>query len=208
VCSSDLPTARRLPRMESAARREGVAVRRDAPPAAVRSAVMPEAIIALGANLGQPVEALRSAVQALGRTDGIRVLGTSRFYTTSPVESSGPDYVNAAVLVETTLEPMALLRACQAIENAHGRVRPAGVVNAPRTLDLDVIAYEGTVSADPVLTLPHPRLHDRLFVLVPIADLLPDWRLPDGRTVGEAVRDVREAHPDQLIRPLGPENMA
>ena len=102
---------------------------------------MPEAIIALGANLGQPVEALRSAVQALGRTDGIRVLGTSRFYTTSPVESSGPDYVNAAVLVETTLEPMALLRACQAIENAHGRVRPAGVVNAPRTLDLDVIAY-------------------------------------------------------------------
>ena len=169
---------------------------------------MPEAIIALGANLGQPVEALRSAVQALGRTDGIRVLGTSRFYTTSPVESSGPDYVNAAVLVETTLEPMALLGACQAIENAHGRVRPAGVVNAPRTLDLDVIAYEGTVSADPVLTLPHPRLHDRLFVLVPIADLLPDWRLPDGRTVGEAVRDVREAHPDQLIRPLGPENMA
>ena len=93
---------------------------------------MPEAIIALGANLGQPVEALRSAVQALGRTDGIRVLGTSRFYTTSPVESSGPDYVNAAVLVETALEPMALLRACQAIENAHGRVRPAGVVNAPQ----------------------------------------------------------------------------
>lgn len=169
---------------------------------------MPEAIIALGANLGQPVEALRSAVQALGRTDGIRVLGASRFYTTSPVESSGPDYVNAAVLVETTLEPMALLRACQAIENAHGRVRPAGVVNAPRTLDLDVIAYEGTVSDDPVLTLPHPRMHERLFVLVPIADLLPDWRLPDGRTVGEAVRDVREAHPDQLIRPLGPENMA
>ena len=136
------------------------------------------------------------------------MLGTSRFYTTSPVESSGPDYVNAAVLVETTLEPMALLRACQAIENAHGRVRPAGVVNAPRTLDLDVIAYEGTVSDDPVLTLPHPRMHERLFVLVPIADLLPDWRLPDGRTVGEAVRDVREAHPDQLIRPLGPENMA
>ena len=173
---------------------------------------MPEVIIALGANLGQPVEALRSAVQALGRRSEEHTselqLGTSRFYTTSPVESSGPDYVNAAVLVETALEPMALLRACQAIENAHGRVRPAGVVNAPRTLDLDVIAYEGTVSDDPVLTLPHPRMHERLFVLVPIADLLPDWRLPDGRTVGEAVRDVREAHPDQLIRPLGPENMA
>ena len=200
--------ARSHRRRAASADGETPAVRRAAPPAAVRSAVMPEAIIALGANLGQPVEALRSAVQALGRTDGIRVLGTSRFYTTSPVESSGPDYVNAAVLVETTLEPMALLRACQAIENAHGRVRPAGVVNAPRTLDLDVIAYEGTVSDDPVLTLPHPRMHERLFVLVPIADLLPDWRLPDGRTVGEAVRDVREAHPDQLIRPLGPENMA
>lgn len=169
---------------------------------------MPEALIALGANLGKPVEALRSAVKAIEEVNGIRLLGVSSFYTTSPVESSGPDYVNAVVRVETTLDPMALLRVCQTIENAHGRVRPAGVVNAPRTLDLDVIAYEGVVSDDLVLTLPHPRMHERLFVLVPLADLLPEWRLADGRTVCEAVRDVREAYPDQLIRPLTTENMA
>ena len=169
---------------------------------------MPEALIALGANLGEPVEALRSAVKAIEEANGIRLLGVSRFYTTSPVDSSGPDYVNAVVRVETTLDPMALLHVCQAIENAHGRVRPAGVVNAPRTLDLDVLAYEGVVSGDPVLTLPHPRMHERLFVLVPLSDLLPQWRLADGRAVCEAVRDVRETHPDQLIRPLMSENMA
>ena len=170
--------------------------------------MMPEALIALGANLGQPAETLRLAVKALEKADGVKVLGASRLYTTSPVESTGPDYVNAVVRVETSLEPLALLCVCQAIENAHGRVRPAGIVNAPRTLDLDLIAYEGIVSDDPVLTLPHPRMHERLFVLVPIADLLPDWRLADGRTVGKAIVDVRNAHPDQMIRPLESESMA
>lgn len=163
---------------------------------------MRKAVVALGANLGEPVKTLRAAVAELEAAEGVRVAARSRLYDTSPVESSGPDYVNAAVLLETSLSPMALLRLCQSIENRHGRVRPAGVVNAPRTLDLDVIAYEGTVQDDPVLTLPHPRAKERLFVLVPLSDIAPDWPLSDGRSVAQAVADVRRDHPDQKIRLL------
>lgn len=163
---------------------------------------MSEVVIALGANLGDPTSALKAAIRDLSAFDGIRVTDVSQFYTTSPVASFGPDYVNAVVVVETVLAPLAVLRACQAIENAHGRVRPAGIVNAPRTLDLDVIHYDGVISDDPVLTLPHPRMHERLFVLVPLSDVRPDWVLVDGRSIREAISDVKSKHPDQQIRRL------
>lgn len=163
---------------------------------------MRKAVVALGANLGDAAATLRAAAAELEAAEGVRIAARSRLYATSPVDSSGPDYVNAAVLLETALPPMALLRLCQSIENRHGRVRPAGVVNAPRTLDLDVIAYEGTVQSDPVLTLPHPRAKDRLFVLVPLSDIAPDWPLADGRSVAQAIADVRRSHPEQKIRLL------
>ena len=169
---------------------------------------MPEAVVALGANLGDPVRALSEAADELHAVPGITVKALSRFYTTSPVESSGPDYVNAVALVETSLTPMELLKACQRIENEHGRIRPAGVVNAPRTLDLDVISYEGVEQDDPVLTLPHPRMHERLFVLVPISDVCPSYVLSGGETVTEAVARVRKTHPDQQIRLLRQESVA
>lgn len=169
---------------------------------------MPNAIIALGANLGDPVEALKAAVVDLEGTDGIAVKSVSPFYTTSPVESSGPDYVNAVALVETTLTPMALLKVCQNIELAHGRVRPQGVINAPRTLDLDVIDYEGVISDDPVLTLPHPRMHERLFVLVPLADICPDWQMENGQSIEETIKKVKKMHPDQKIFTLSSKSMA
>lgn len=169
---------------------------------------MPKAIIALGANLGKPAEALKAAVADLDKVVGVVVKAISPFYTTSPVESSGPDYVNAVTLVETTLTPMALLKVCQAIELSHGRVRPQGVINAPRTLDLDVIDYEGVTSDDPVLTLPHPRMHERLFVLVPLADICPDWQMQNGDSIEQTIERVKKMHPDQKNFTLSSKSMA
>ena len=104
---------------------------------------MPRAWISLGANLGRPQATLTAAAKALEQSEGIAHLRLSSFYSTSPVDSSGPDYVNAAAAVDTNCSPEALLKLLQRIEYAHGRVRPAGVRNAPRTLDLDLLAYEG-----------------------------------------------------------------
>ena len=106
---------------------------------------MTTAYVALGANLGEAPATLRAALADINAVPGIRVVKTSSFYRTAPVDSSGPDYTNAVCKVETTLSADALLSALQTIENRHGRVRPAGVHNAPRTLDLDVLLYGDTV---------------------------------------------------------------
>lgn len=136
------------------------------------------AYVALGANLGRPQEALQAALSDLAATPGVTVASASSFYRTAPIESSGPDYVNAVAAVETTLSAVELLHALQAIENAHGRVRPAGVVNAPRTLDLDLLLFGDAVIATPELTVPHPRMHQRAFVLVPLLEIAPDVSIP------------------------------
>ncbi len=156
---------------------------------------MTRAHVALGANLGNPLAALRAALSDLAAVEGVAVTATSSFYRTAPIESSGPDYVNAVAAVETTLPPLALLHALQAIEKAHGRVRPAGVVNAPRTLDLDLLLYGDSVIAMPELTVPHPRMHLRAFVLVPLLEIAPDASIP-GR--GEA-RHFLASVADQAI---------
>ena len=169
---------------------------------------MNNAIVALGANLGDTEATLSAAVDALRSADGIESVRVSRFYTTSPVESSGPDYLNAVAAVSTSLSPDALLALCQRIENAYGRVRPAGVVNAPRTLDLDVIDYEGIRQNCPHLMLPHPRMHERLFVLVPMTDVCPEWVFTDGRHLKELIAEVEKKSPDQKIRLHFSKNMA
>lgn len=160
------------------------------------------ALIGLGANLGDPRAALNSALQAVAALPQTKLLAQSSFYSTSPVDSSGPDYVNAVSLLETKLEPEPLLKALQRIENAHGRVRPAGVHNAPRTLDLDLLEYEGAVLKTAFLTLPHPRMTSRLFVLVPLAEILPNWRSPDGVPIAAMIEAVRRRDPSQQIRRL------
>lgn len=129
------------------------------------------AYVALGANLGDAADTLRKALQALGGTRGLRFVKASSLYRTAPIESSGPDYLNAVAEVATTLTAPALLHALQAIENAAGRERPYR--NAPRTLDLDLLLY-GRASVDsPELTVPHPRMRERAFVLVPLAEIAP-----------------------------------
>jgi len=137
-------------------------------------------LVALGANLPSPVhggprETLEAALVALDLA-GLRVARRSAWYETAPVPlSDQPWYVNGVAVLATALGPAELLEALHRIEAAFGRVRAA--VNAPRVLDLDLLAYGDRISADWPL-LPHPRLHERAFVLRPLADVAPNWRHP------------------------------
>lgn len=155
--------------------------------------------IALGANLGEPLATLRKVVAEIEASPDFTDVKVSSFYDTSPVESSGPDYVNAVLQAETTLDPKEVLHRLQALENRYGRVRPVGVVNAPRTLDLDVLLYDDLVSDDPELLIPHPRMTGRLFVLVPLADLTGEDFVLEGKTLGEWISAVRRKDPSQSI---------
>lgn len=155
--------------------------------------------IALGANLGEPLATLRKVVAEIEASSDFTDVKVSSFYDTSPVESSGPDYVNAVLQAKTNLSPKEVLHCLQALENRYGRVRPVGVVNAPRTLDLDVLLYDDLVSDDPELLIPHPRMTGRLFVLVPLADLTGEDFVLEGRTLGEWIAAVRRKDPSQSI---------
>lgn len=154
--------------------------------------------IALGANLGDPLRALRQAQEEIGNLPFTRIVEKSSFYRTAPVDSSGPDYVNSVLLLETSLPARELLHRLQALETKYGRVRPVGVHNAPRTLDLDILTYGNVISSDPELTLPHPRMHERAFVLVPLCEIAPDFTIP-GK--GPAARFV-PAVADQRIEKI------
>lgn len=130
------------------------------------------AYIGLGANLGEPVAALQAALAALASVRQCTLRRQSALYGSAPIDSSGPDYVNAVAELSTTLTAPALLQALQLIERGAGRERPYR--NAPRTLDLDVLLYGSATIHSPALTVPHPRMRERAFVLLPLAELLPD----------------------------------
>ena len=155
--------------------------------------------VALGANLGEPLATLRKVVSEIEASPDFSEVKVSPFYDTSPVKSSGPDYVNAVLTAKTDLAPKEVLHRLQKLEIRYGRVRPAGVVNAPRTLDLDVLLYDDLQSDDPELILPHPRMTGRLFVLVPLADLAGEDTLLEGRTLAEWIATVRRKDPSQSI---------
>ena len=144
------------------------------------------AVIALGSNVGNRLERLQSAVDALADTPGMKVEAVSPVYETEPWgvdPASQPSYFNAVVLVRTTLPPSSLLERGHAIEEALERVRDEHW--GPRTIDVDIVAYQGVVSDDPLLTLPHPRAHERAFVLVPWYDLDPGAEVPGHGAVAE-----------------------
>ena len=137
---------------------------------------MTRAVIALGANLGDARAALKGASEAIEATPGVSVLAQSSVYSTAPIGGvEQPDYLNAVVIVDTTLSPPELLDRLHDIENAWHRTRE--VRWGPRTLDLDLIDYTGVTSDDPELTLPHPRAHERAFVLVPWLEADPEAEL-------------------------------
>jgi 2-amino-4-hydroxy-6-hydroxymethyldihydropteridine diphosphokinase len=125
----------------------------------------------LGANLGDARRALEDAVLAIGHISETRVVNSSSLYLSAPVDAGGPDYCNAVVHLESRLNAVNLLKAFQAIENAAGRERP--YVNAPRTLDIDMLLYGSAEIHSSFLTVPHPRMMDRAFVLVPLSELAP-----------------------------------
>ena len=127
--------------------------------------------VGLGANLGDAQATLKAALTALALLPQTQLVAESSMYRTAPVQASGPDFINAVAELRTALQPLALLHALQAIEQAHGRLRP--YQNAPRTLDLDLLLHGQRVLTQPGLDLPHPRLHERAFVLQPLLELAP-----------------------------------
>jgi 2-amino-4-hydroxy-6-hydroxymethyldihydropteridine diphosphokinase len=133
------------------------------------------AYLGIGTNLGDRLAYLQLAVDALAATDGVRVVSASPVYETVPVGGpEQPDYLNAVVAVDTALTPRALLRLANAIEADAERVRT--VRWGPRTLDVDVLLVGDEQVDEPDLVVPHPRMRERAFVIVPLADLDPAWR--------------------------------
>ena len=136
------------------------------------------AYIGLGGNLGDARHTLTQALSQLDAAEGVQVMAVSPFYRSAPVQAEGPDFINAVAQVRTSLPPLALLDVLQAIEQAHHRQRPYR--NAPRTLDLDLLWHDAQEMTSTRLVLPHPRMHERAFVLAPLLDLAPHWQLPQG----------------------------
>lgn len=147
---------------------------------------MTDAFIGLGANLGDARATLRIAAWELEDLPGTKLRGVSSHYRTAPVDAVGPDFVNAVAWLETELDAVALLAELQRIELRHGRERPYR--NAPRTLDLDLLLHGDASIATPTLTVPHPRLPQRAFALVPLAELAPDAVIPGQGTARELLR--------------------
>jgi 2-amino-4-hydroxy-6-hydroxymethyldihydropteridine diphosphokinase len=157
---------------------------------------MVAAYIGLGANLGNPVQAVRDAIAQLGRLPGTSLLRSSSLYASAPVDASGDDYINAVALIDTALSPLDLLKELQQIEQVFGRERPFR--NAPRTLDLDLLLYGEQCIDEPGLHVPHPRMRGRAFVLLPLLELDPALVIPGQRTAEMCLAEVQ----DQPIRRL------
>lgn len=155
------------------------------------------AFIGLGANLGDRGAALQQALAALAALPQTEVRQVSSLYRSAPVDADGPDYLNAVAELATGLSPRALLQALQAIEAAAGRER--SYRNAPRTLDLDILLYGSETMATADLTVPHPRMGERAFVLLPLSELAPALVTP-GQLA--AVADQRIERMETLLWPV------
>jgi 2-amino-4-hydroxy-6-hydroxymethyldihydropteridine diphosphokinase len=135
------------------------------------------AFIGLGSNLGDSAGLVRAAIGELGQLEGCSLVKASSLYRTAPIASiPQPDYINAVAEIETDLHPHEVLKALLALELRHGRMR--SVADAPRTLDLDLLLYGDAVLDQANLKLPHPRMHQRAFVLAPLTEIAPDCEIP------------------------------
>jgi 2-amino-4-hydroxy-6-hydroxymethyldihydropteridine diphosphokinase len=152
------------------------------------------ACIGIGSNLGDRCAIITSALAAFADVPGVEVLAVSGVIETDPVGPPGQGkYLNAAAVLRTTLSPRALLDAMLAIEKAHGRERLAGQRWGPRRLDLDLLLYDDRVMSEAGVSVPHPRMHERLFVLEPLAEIAPDLVHP---VLCQSIRSLR----DRLIQ--------
>jgi 2-amino-4-hydroxy-6-hydroxymethyldihydropteridine diphosphokinase len=134
--------------------------------------------VGIGANLGDARATVGDAIARLARLPHTRLVSHSASYRTAPVDSSGPDYINAVACLDTELDPHALLAQLQAVEQEHGRERPYR--NAPRTLDLDLLLYGDETIDTPDLVVPHTRMLERAFVLAPLLEIAPEVQVPGG----------------------------
>jgi 2-amino-4-hydroxy-6-hydroxymethyldihydropteridine diphosphokinase len=148
---------------------------------------MTRCYVALGANLGDPVATVLMAISALSELSGCELIAESSLYRTAPVGlKHQPDFINAVVAIDTVLPAPTLMRLLFRIEEKFGRQRaPTGVRNLARTLDLDLLLFGDQISAEPALTLPHPRMHERAFVLAPLAEITTDLVVPGQGGVSE-----------------------
>ena len=174
---------RRTPETASGASRRAGSAPRSARPARRR-----EAWIGLGANLGETRATLAAALAAIAALPRTRLIGQSSLYRTAPIGAGGPDYLNAVARIDTGLDPHELLSQLLAIERSHGRARPHP--NAPRTLDLDLLMVDDLRVESAALTVPHPRMHARAFVLAPLAELAPALSIPGRGRVDALLADV------------------
>jgi 2-amino-4-hydroxy-6-hydroxymethyldihydropteridine diphosphokinase len=157
-----------------------------------------DAYVALGSNLGDAVENVRAGIEALAMMPDTRLAAISSLYRNPPVGYvDQPDFVNAVAKIETALAPRALLDALLDIERRFGRVRD--FPNAPRTLDLDIVLYGSETVAEPGLTIPHPRMHERAFVIVPLAEIAPELSVPGRGSLSALVRQVHPGSLEKLV---------
>ncbi|OWW21792.1 2-amino-4-hydroxy-6-hydroxymethyldihydropteridine diphosphokinase [Noviherbaspirillum denitrificans] len=152
--------------------------------------------IGIGANLGDARDTVRQAIERIGGLPHTRLAAQSSLFNTAPVDAGGDDYVNAVVKIETALEPEDLLQALRSIEQDFGRERPFR--NAPRTLDLDILLYGDRVIGTDTLTVPHPRMTQRAFVLIPLLEVDPFITIPGHGPAHAFVPNVA----DQAIRKI------
>ncbi|OKH39141.1 2-amino-4-hydroxy-6-hydroxymethyldihydropteridine diphosphokinase [[Phormidium ambiguum] IAM M-71] len=148
-----------------------------------------QSAIALGSNLGDSRAILESSLKILDQTPGISLLAQSSFYRTAPVGPPQPDYLNGCALLKLEMSPQELLETLLAIEAKFGRVRQERW--GPRILDLDLILFDNLILETPNLTLPHPYFRERAFVLVPLAEIAPNWIDPiSGKAIAQLVQEV------------------
>lgn len=159
---------------------------------------MAVALIALGSNLQQPETQVSKAIEVLSKTRGLSLIKASSLYATAPVGyDNQPDFINAVVQMATEIPAPQLMQLLLDIEQTFGRERP--FPNAPRILDLDLLDYDGMHLETPLLKLPHPRMHERGFVILPLAEIVPDFMLPQGKSVVEWIAEF----PHQDVKKLG-----
>jgi 2-amino-4-hydroxy-6-hydroxymethyldihydropteridine diphosphokinase len=168
------------------------------PPLTIEPVAPTQAFVGLGANLGDAQATLRAALSALAVLPLTTLRERSSVYRSAPVDASGPDYLNAVAWLDTRLAPHALLAELQRVEQNFGRERPYR--NAPRTLDLDLLLYGEQRIHDALLTVPHPRLHERAFVVRPLSEIAPDIVVPGFGRAQDLLAPLVDQRADKLPR--------